>query len=284
MARAAAEVGQWEAASALYAAVAEDAAGAGVRDVAQQAWSQAGDALRRDDRPAEAVEALRQALALLEVGDGALASRRAVATAELAGVLVDTGALAEARELARAALTRQLPPGSRTLLLDTLAGCLLALGEVAEAAMVVGQLAEVAPPGARISVAFREAALHRLAGRLTVATLQLESVRGAVADVPAARGAWAAATAELGEIELLRGEPREARQAFEAAAAAWREAGRRSGLLRSQAALLRADLALGERPLGTGLTDGIAFAMARAMPLLEAELRMARGMARPGAR
>ena len=52
------------------------------------------------------------------------------------------------------------------------------------------------------------------------------------------------------------------------------------GVFRAEAAEVRCQVALGQRPLGANLSEPIAYAQERGLPLLEAELRMARGMAR----
>jgi len=282
-ARAAAQAGDWSRAGSLYAVVATSAAQAGERDLSQQSWAQAGDALRREDRPAAAAKALRQALDLLSPSDPAAATRRGAAAAQLAGVLVDAGELIAARDLVRIELARPQSPGSRTLLQDTLAGTLLALGERVEAEGLIAALAADVPPGARIAVAFREAALHRLSGRLSVADAQLASVVEATADVPAAVGAWSAAVSERAEICLLRGDPAGAETAFSAARAGWTRAGRRAGVFRAEAGLLRTGLARGGTPLAVGLREPVAYAVERGLPLLEAELRLARGACRAAA-
>ena len=279
-ARRLAAAGRWEEAAPLFEQAAKAASARRDRVGASTLWTLAGDALRRDDRPVRAALALRTGLDLLAARDPALASRRATLRAELAGVLVEAGEVEAAISLAREGLAAPIPPSTRTLLLDTLAGALLAGGRLEECAGIVVELEQVAPPAARPAIWFRRAALARLADQLDEADGLLSQVDAALARWPAAAAARAGARAERAEIALLRGDFDAAEAGFREAAEGFTQAGRRAGLFRAEGGLVRVAIGRSQLALGAALSGPIRYAEERGLTLLEAELRMSRGRAR----
>lgn len=278
-----AEAGQWDEAAEGFEALAREALEVRALADARERWTQAGDAYRRADRPAKAARALKAALDLSEGDD----PRRAHLTAALASVLIDAGEPVPAEILVREALASAQGLGPRLILLDLLLGSLVMLGRVDEAegpllelSTLVATLPAAARPLAEATLDFRKAARHRLRGELRPAAALLSAVESRMALRKETTGAAAAAAAELGEIRLLQGDGDGARVALERAARAWTAAGRRAGLYRCEAALIRAALARGETPISRALDAPVAYAQERGMPLLEAELRLTRGAAR----
>lgn len=279
----AAEAGHWGEAGEAFEALARAAGEVRRREEARERWAQAGDAFRRDDRPARAARALRAALDLADGAD----PRRALAVAGLGSALIDAGEPVPAEILVREALAGAREPAVRVLLLDVLLGALVVLGRVEEAEgplleleATVGALPPAARPLAELTVDFRRAARHRLRGELAPAARLLTAVEARMAVRKETTGAAAAAAAELGELRLAAGDGDGARAALDRAARAWTAAGRRAGLYRCEAALLRAALASGDLPIARALDGPVTYARERGMPLLEAELRLARGAAR----
>ncbi len=278
-----AEAGRWGEAAERFEALAREAGEARRLEEARERWAQAGDAFRRDDRPARSARALKAAFDLVDPTD----PRRAHAAAGLAAALIDAGEPVPAEILARETLASARELGPRLLLVDVLLGSLVLLGRAPEAegpllelTALVAALPPAARPLADATLAFRRAARHRLRGELDQAEALLLDVEARMALRKETTGAAAAAAAELGEIRNLRCEDDAGAEATARAARAWTAAGRRAGLYRCEAALIRAALTRGETPMARALDGPITYARERGMPLLEAELRIARGAAR----
>lgn len=282
-ARALGAEGRWEPAAALFEAEAREARD---RGLARRAWAGAGDALRRDDRPARAARCLRAALDLSDRGDAG----RGVLRASLASVLIDAGEPIPAEILLREAMPEATDAPGRLILLDLLLGALVVLGRVDEAdgpleelASVVAALPRDIGPLAAATLDFRRAVQHRLRGEAAQAERRLGAALAAMEGQRATVGAAAAAASERAELALLAGNGAEAAARFDHAARLWTAAGRRAGLYRCEAGLVRAALADGQTPLASGLERPIQYSRERGLPLLEAELRIARGAARAAA-
>jgi hypothetical protein len=271
---------RWDKAALAYLALADDALGRGDGELAADCCGRAGDAWRRDDRPARAAAALRRAMDL---------GRRAVVDhVGLAGVLLETGELSVAADLADRARAMAAAAADRALAVDTAAGIALARGRVEEARGHVEALDGLGLPGAEIASRFRRAQLDRLDGLLDRAVAGHSGLAAMLAPHEAAAGPCAAAHAEAAETRVLRAvllvasgadpaaELEAAGTGFDAAEAAWTRAGRRAGLFRAAAWKLRLAVRAGAR-VATGALDGwIEFAAEREMPLLRAELLVAR--------
>ncbi len=242
---------------------------------------QAGDAFRRDDRPARAAQVLTRSLALTEPSDPQSDQRRATARVLLAGVLADAGQLDVGTDVARQVLAGPVPHNLSVLAHDVLASLLLGQARVDEARAVVAELAQLAPDLPVLP--FRYAALARLDGDLNRADALLMDVLRTSPRTDAWRGPRAAAGMERAEIALLMGRLDDSIRGFAEAVDAWAAVGRRAGGFRAAAGQVRAALADGQTPLPSVLDGPVDYAAQRQMPTLEAEVRMARGSARQAA-
>lgn len=278
--------GRYAEAAALAEELAREAHRRSEVEAARRAWILAGDALRRDDRPAHAARALKAAEDLAPRG----APGRLMARASLAAVLMDAGEPVPAEILLRELLPEATEPGARVVVLDLLLGALFVLGRLDDAegpfAELTHLVASLGPAAeiARATLSFRAASRHRLRGELDAAEAALLAVGDATEQRKETLGPAAVASAERGEVALARGDGVTAWACFDHAARLWTAVGRRAGLYRAEAGLIRSALARGETPLGTSLNSPIDYAKDRGMPLLEAELRLARGAARHRAR
>lgn len=173
---------------------------------------------------------------------------------------------------------------ARVLALDVSIGVHLLLGEVDQARTLLGVLKALGLPAAQVAAAFRGARLQRLDGLLDAGIGVLE---GVVDGLPAADRRFAAPRAaalqEIAEYQLLAGRIDSARAAHGAATATWARSGRRPGGFAAEGLGVRIQLACAEPVLPSLLDNGIAFATDRGLPLLGAELRIARGRARVAA-
>ncbi len=265
---------QWGAAALAWARAAAMATEAQSRESARMAWDKAGEAWRRDDRLDSAVRALKMALGLSDDPDAAV-----IAQIKLSGALGEMGRFAEAEALCRVAESKA-PAGSplRGLVLDTWSSNLLALGDKATARKLVSELAGLRGH-AGVAGQFRLAQLARLDGDFADAARHLAAVTEAMAGDPRTRSGLAAAHAELGEVALLRGDVEDAVAFFREAFDGQQAAGRHVLKWRAEAARIRVMIASDVEPLMGGLDAGIRYAVERDMLVLEADLRIARGMA-----
>lgn len=255
--------GDWPAAAAAFEALAAELEGA----PAAQAWSLAADSWRRDDRPVPTARAVRQAWQQLGGAPG-----QGLLRVQLAAALADAGQLEAALDLAADPVVDAEQPA---LGLDLRVGLLLErlrLDEALAAAQSLGV------PAARD---FRLATVYRARGERSPAAAALARARAAVpAGIPALAGLRATLAQEAGEQALAGADPDEALAAFQVARAEWTAARRRAGLFRAAAGEVRARLSRGELPLGRELDAAIDYAIERQLPLLQAELLLARGPAR----
>lgn len=267
----------WGAAADAYAAAAHLAGMRGRVPEAWQAWRAAGECWRRADRPGDAERCLRRALKLTEL-DGSAAAATAPA---LAAVLGDVGHLEAGEDLLESVAAEQAGRRLPASFVDTRVGLLIQLGRKEAARVLLANL-EPADGDEHRARAFRQAQLHALDGALHRAR---RVWRGLLADLRA-EGDDAAGRAVsalgLAEVELLRGEDREALDLFEVATVAARAAGRESLCWQAEAGRVRAMVALGIEPLPGLLDRGLEWAGDRDLRPLEARLRMARAMACAG--
>ncbi len=274
--REAREVSDWSTLAELWAGVLEVARSQGDLELAQEASIRVADAYRRDDRPAATLKALKASLDLIEQP-----ALRALQEIQLVGSLMDAGYLDVAEQLGRD-LVASLDRGPvRSIALDTLAGVLLGRGNVLGLRGVVDRLQEEARGPAALSGRFRGAQLLRLQGRLNEATDDFAEVAQDLAELPGAEGGAAAAWCELAELCMLRGHADDSLVFYDRAAVAWTRAGRRVGLFTVEAGRSLAAVASGATTFLPGLLDEpVLYAEERGMPLLEARLRLARGLCR----
>ncbi|MCB9760843.1 MAG: hypothetical protein H6739_13480 [Alphaproteobacteria bacterium] len=245
-------------------------------DLAREAANRAVDALRRDDRPSATLQVLRRAIALADDEDAQILQQ-----IQLAACLLDAGHLDLSEQVGREVLSATAPGPLRALAADTLAGALLARGDLVGFRGVLAQLREDASGIGVVSADFRGAQLDRLDGRLEAAAQGFAACIEALEQHPGAAGARASACAELGELALLQGDPDLAMGFFDRASEEWAQSGRRAGLFQIEGGRALAALASGATTFLPGLLDGpVAYAEERGLPLLEARLRMARGLCR----
>ena len=272
----------WSAAGTAWMDIATRAMEKGDLARAQEAGSRAGDAWRREDRPALAARALKLAW---DAG-----RRGPIDAALLAGVLLDAGQADVALDIVAPAgdPLGNGTPDAQAVLLDVRLGLHLALGSVEAARADLAALEELAVPGGEISRVFRQAQLDRLDGLLERADLGFKAAVTALSTIAGppgiAAGPIAAAMAERGELALLcaalgHGDPAEARVHLEGALAGWRTAARSGPALRAQAWVLRSQAICGESVLAEPILDWAAGAEERGLPLLAADLRVSYAVA-----
>jgi tetratricopeptide (TPR) repeat protein len=268
-ARALAAAGQWGESAAVYV---EIAALPGLsRSASQHALAAAGDALRRDDRPAAAAKQLAAAVRLDPTGEASGMLR-----VQLAGVLQQAGQLDVAVDMAREGLSQAVGLIEQTIARDTLIGSLIALGWLDEAGVLLDVLAETAPKTMLAAVWFRQGTRLRMAGDLLGADARYVRSAETMMEHP---GAAAAAIMGRAETALFAGQPEQAIAHYTHAGQLWTAAGRRAGLYRAEAGLIRAMLSAGQVALSAGIVRPIAYARQRQLPLLLAHLLLARGAA-----
>jgi tetratricopeptide (TPR) repeat protein len=262
-AQAKAESQEWGEAAALFETVARALRQSGRREQARQVWGVTGELWRRDDWPSRSASALREALTLSEGEDQARAS------VQLGAVLGEIGRPEEALRWAQRGLVGEVAPIAR----DAVCGHFLALGRVTEAMQWVPPRTE-GPEGA--AHFFRRAQLARLDGRFEDALAALSEATGRLDGSAAQASGRAAALGEQIEILLLSDQPSPAIPLAEAAISEHRKAGRKSMAWRAEASRVRAVSAAGLLVPSTLLDPGLQFSRERAMPLLEADLLLAR--------
>ena len=268
---------RWEEAGSAWSSVMELAIAERQLTLARQAALQGVDALRRDDRPASTLALLRRSADLAESPDD-----RGVHGLFVTAALLDVGQLDFAERAGRECLAVGVSDRLHPVLVDTLAGVALARGDLIGLRGLVAQL-ELEAQGSplRSASVFRRAQLDRLEGRLEDAERGFVVCAQSLMEIPGSAGAQAAALSELGELALYRRRPEVASSFFIAAAQAWEQAGRRGGVYQIEVGRAMTALLSGATTYLPGLLDDpIRYAEARNMPLLEARLRMARGLCR----
>jgi hypothetical protein len=270
------EASDWSTLAEIWEGVLEVAVTDGDGDLAREASIRVADALRRDDRPAATLKALRRSMDLVDQP-----ALRALQEIQIVGSLMDAGYLDVAEQLARERVAACDAGPVRTIALDTLAGVLMARGDVIGLKGVVARLGEEARGPAAISARFRAAQVARIDGRLGEAAEELGGVAETLANMQGGEGGEAAAWGELGELCLMRGDADHALTFFDKSARAWGKAGRRVGLFTVEAGRSMAAVASGATTFLPGLLDEpVHYAEERGMPMLEARLRLARGLCR----
>ncbi len=261
-------------------------AGVAWQAIADRAWAQgdivrtrdaacrAGDAWRREDRPALAARALKLAW---DAG-----RRGPMDAALLAAVLLDAGQPDVALDLVHD--VEGADEGARAVLLDVRLGLEVALGQVDAARADLDALDALAIPGATIARVFRQAQVDRLDGLLERSDDGFAAAARALAGMEGAAGPRAAALAERGELALLRaalghGNAGSAVPHLEAALVDWRAAGREGPALRAEAWLLRARRLAGDAVLAEPILGWIAGAVQRGLPMLAADLQVSYAIA-----
>ena len=265
---------RWGEAAEAWGRVHGRAMRSGDLELAQRGASERVEALRRDDRPAQMLDALGAALALVE-GDA-----RTPLEVQVVAAMADIGQLRGAARRASELLARTTRPGTRLVVADTLAGVLLSRGDLLGLSNLVEQLEAEARGPARLSARFRRAQLERMQGQLDAAAQGFIEVHETLAPHPAAAAAAGGALAELADICLIKGEFDECFAFLGGAAQHFQQARRRAALFQLEAERALAVLTSGANFLPGLLDDHVEYAGSRGLVLLEARARLARGLCR----
>ncbi|MEQ1569678.1 MAG: hypothetical protein ABMA64_28845 [Myxococcota bacterium] len=258
---------RWEASGRAWIEAARIAIDAGGLPQARAALDQAGEAFRRDDRPVEAVRAAEMAIGLER--EAGTAEQAQLAVVRLAGVFGELGRAAEG-------VTR-LGPATDAMSIDTRIGLLWQCGRKDRIRAEVEALTRA--PNAGLAVAFRRAQLARMDGDLDQAERWATVVIDQLGHRPGAESGVAAARTEIAEVELLRGRPQPAIDAYERGWELHLAAGRRSLALRAEAGRVRAAVEAGLDVLPARVEEGLGFARDRGLVVLAIDLQIALGAA-----
>lgn len=268
------EASRWGEAADAWGRLHGKAMQCGELGLAQRGATERVDALRRDDRPAQMLSALEDALALAE-GDA-----RAPLEVQVVAAMADIGQLTSAARHAGELLARTTHSGTRLVVADTLAGVLLSRGDLLGLSNLVEQLEAEARGGAVLAARFRRAQLQRMQGQLDLAAEGFIEVHRTLEPYPQAAAAAGGALSELADICLIKGEFDECFAFLGGAARHFGESRRRAALFQIEVQRAMAVLTSGATFL-PGLLDPIVdYALARGLVLLEARARLARGLCR----
>lgn len=266
--------GDWDDQADAWWRVAELASDVGELALGREAALKVVDAYRRADQPARVLKAVELAvtLSLSASAQGLLKTYRLAA-------LLDCGSLLQAEEEAESLLDWVTDPKVRPMTLDTVAGLYFTTGRVHALRELVEEMAHFKGPMA-YGAQFRRAQANALDGKTVEARAGFESCIEGLGTISGAEGAVAAAHGELGGLLSLSGLPHEALVHFEQAAGLWGQAARRAGRFLAEAHRARSVLATGGDYMPTALDRPIAFCDERGLLLVEAQLRLARGLCR----
>jgi len=266
--------GDWDDQAEAWWRVAELAADVGELPVGIEASLRAVDSFRRADQPQRVLEAVELALGI----SLAPSAQSLLKTYRLAALL-DVGALNEAEQDAESLLDEVTDPKVRPMTLDTVSGIYFATGRIQALSELADEMAQASGP-MRCGADFRKAQLATLAGDADLAKALLMTCIEGLSDVVGSEGARAAAHGELGCLYRLLGQHDDALVCFETAAELWGNAARRAGRFLAESDRARAILVTGGSYVPSALDLPIAFCVERGLLLVEAQLRLSRGMCR----
>lgn len=266
--------GDWDERASTWWRVTELAADTGELSVAMEASLRSVDAYRRADHPLQVVEAVARAMELVHApsAQGMLRTYRLAA-------LLDSGALLEAEAEAEALLDELSDEKVRPLALDTVAGIYLATGRIRALEELLGEMSESEGP-LRWGMVFRRSQVDALSARVAEAEEGFRECIHGLSTHAGTEGAQGAAWAELGGVFTLTQRPEQALEAYSKSCDLWTQSGRRAGRFLAEAKRACAILATGGSYVPSALDQPIAFCVARGLLLLEAQLRLARGLCR----
>ena len=266
--------GDWDDRAEAWWRVTVLAADTGELTVGMEASLRAVDAFRRADQPKRVLESVKRARELVH----APSAQAMLETYRLAALL-DMGLLMDAEAEAEALLDDLSDAQVRPLALDTVAGIYFATGRVRALEELLEEMSVAEGPmvwGAE----FRRSQIAALSGNPTDAEAGFTRCIEGLSGHPGTDGAVAAAWTEKGGIQRLLGRHDEALDCFERACALWDQSSRRAGRFLSEAERACAILATGGSYVPAALDKPIAFCVERGLLLLEARLRLARGLCR----
>jgi tetratricopeptide (TPR) repeat protein len=266
--------GDWDDQADAWWRVTELASDVGALTLGRESALRMVEAYRRADQPARVLDAVRLALglALSDSAQGLLKTYRLAA-------LVDSGDLIQAEDRADALLDAVVDSKIRPMALDTVSGLYVATGRVKALRELIQEMAEFKGPMA-FGALFRRAQADALDGDADGAMHGFEVCIDGLQSVSGSQGAIAAAHGELGGLLRWVGKSEEALVHFDEAARLWEQAARRAGRFGVEADRVRAVLATGGDYMPTALDRPIAFCGERGLVLVEAQLRLARGLCR----
>jgi tetratricopeptide (TPR) repeat protein len=266
---------RWQDAAARFAKVATQLGSAGLDVRAEEAFAAGGDAAWRADLPDLAMRCLVRSRERLPKGS----RLRAVRAVQMAGVLIELGELDSAGLLLDEALEGEPARELVMVALDTRIAIDLLQGQVGRAHNRLVELESLVGEESAPVLLFRQGQLAARLGRFSEAVESLAACVALIEARPAYDGPRGAALLELAEVACFREEHDDALALLEAAADAWEHAGRRSGMMRVEAARMRLLGLMGAvETLTSGLERSLRFARERDLRLLEAELRLANGI------
>jgi tetratricopeptide (TPR) repeat protein len=266
---------RWHDAATRFARAGAKLAAAGKDAQAERAWAAGGDAAWRADLPDLAMRCLVRSRERLDPGGLQHGAR----SAQIAGVLLELGELDSASlildEVAETGPAREL----EMVLLDVRLSLDLLRGKLGHAHERLGRLESLVGEEGAPVLLYRQGQLMARLGQLGEAAEALAACVAIIEERQAYDGPRGAALLELGEIAMFREEHDDALALLDAAARAWKSAGRSSGVHRAEAARMRLLGAMGMvETLTSGLDRALAFAQERELLLLETELCLASGI------
>ena len=270
---------RWEEAAELLLERGEALREAGQCDEALSALALGGDAAWRADLPELAVRCFAQARDL----PCATSAGRALRTLQLVPVLVELGELDSAVLLLDEIGSGAGVPDLGLVALDARVGLELLRGRAGRARELLKEWSGLSGRDGEAALRFRQGQVAARSGDFPGAASALSACIALVEGLESHRGPLGAALLELAEIAAFREDRADALALAGRAAQAWREAGRRSGVLRCEA-LRAAALAGAPGPTAAldealeGIEKGLRYAEARDLHLLRAELLCASGI------
>jgi len=265
---------RWGEAADAWARVHKSAMRLGDLQAAQRGANERVEALRRDDRPAQMLSALEDALGLSE------GPTRVALEVQVVAAMADIGQLRSAARHAAELLARTTDAGTRLVVADTLAGVLLSRGDLLGLSNLIEQLEAEARGGAVLAARYRRAQLERMQGELDGAAEGFIAVHQALAPHPQAAAAAGGALCALADVCLIKGEWDECFAFLDGAAQHFQQGRRRAALFQLEAQRAMAVLSSGANFLPGLLDEPVEYASSRGLVLLEARARLARGLAR----
>ena len=266
---------RWQDAAGRFAKAAASLASAGRGDEAQQAFAAGGDAAWRADLPDLAMRCLVRSRERLDPGS----PLRGVRAVQMAGVLMELGELGSAGLLLDEVEESEPAREVMMVMLDIRIAIDLHLGRVGRAHSDLALLESLVGEDAAPVLLFRQGQLATRLGQFTDAVDALSACVALIEGRDAYDGPRGAALLELADVACFREDFDDALGLLEQAARAWERAGRRSGVIRVEAARMALLGCMGVvETLTSGLERGLRFAKERDLRLLEVELRVASGV------
>ena len=266
--------GDWDDQAEAWWRVAQLASDTGELGLALEASIRSVDAYRRADQPNAVLLSLNlaQSIALAPSAQSLLKVYRLAA-------LLDLGLLMEAESEAEDLLDTVTEADVRPMALDTVAGIYHATGRLQALEELLEEMAGEEGPLAYGGV-FRRSQLLALQGdEVSAESGFLECIEG-LEKHSGTEGAVGAACTELGRLYAVLGRHQESLGILERGTKAWEASARRAGQFLTEAHRVLAMVSLGGDYVPAALDRSIGFCVERGLLLVEAQLRLARGVCR----